>query len=63
MAEQGRIPDRTRAIREFLERKWAREIDYRLIKELWGFREKSHAVRFSYEWRDDSDPLVSLLRQ
>jgi nuclear transport factor 2 (NTF2) superfamily protein len=43
------------AIREFLERKWAREIDYRLIKELWGFRENRMAVRFSYEWRDDSD--------
>jgi uncharacterized protein len=38
----------------FLERKWAREIDYRLIKELWAFRENRIAVRFAYEWRDDS---------
>ncbi|MDE1170050.1 MAG: nuclear transport factor 2 family protein [Verrucomicrobium sp.] len=38
----------------FLKRKWARELDYRLIKELWGFRENRMAVRFSYEWRDDA---------
>jgi nuclear transport factor 2 (NTF2) superfamily protein len=36
----------------FLERKWARELDYRLIKELWAFRENRIAVRFAYEWRD-----------
>jgi len=41
-------------IRDFLRRKWAREFDYRLIKELWGFRENRMAVRFAYEWRDDS---------
>ena len=38
----------------FLKRKWARELDYRLIKELWAFREDRIAVRFQYEWRDDS---------
>lgn len=38
----------------FLARKWARELDYRLIKELWGFRDNRIAVRFAYEWRDDS---------
>jgi nuclear transport factor 2 (NTF2) superfamily protein len=38
----------------FLERKWARELDYRLIKELWAFTENRIAVRFAYEWRDDS---------
>jgi uncharacterized protein len=38
----------------FLKRKWNREIDYRLIKELWAFRENCIAVRFAYEWRDDS---------
>jgi uncharacterized protein len=38
----------------FLTRKWSRELDYRLIKELWGFRENRMAVRFAYEWRDDS---------
>ena len=42
------------AIITFLQRKWARELDYRLIKELWGFRENRMAVRFAYEWRDDS---------
>jgi nuclear transport factor 2 (NTF2) superfamily protein len=38
----------------FLKRKWARELEYRLIKELWGFRENRIAVRFAYEWHDDS---------
>ena len=42
------------AIAAFLNRKWSRELDYRLIKELWGFRENRMAVRFAYEWRDDS---------
>ena len=40
---------------DFLRRKWAREIDYRLIKELWTFDGARIAVRFAYEWRDDSD--------
>lgn len=40
------------AIRAFLARKWAREVDYRLKKELWGFRENRIAVRFEYEWHD-----------
>ena len=38
----------------FLERKWARELDYRLIKELWAFDGNRIAVRFAYEWHDDS---------
>ena len=41
-------------VREFLRRKWARELDYRLIKELWAFYGNRLAVRFSYEWHDDS---------
>ena len=41
-------------IEAFLTRKWARELDYRLIKEVWGFRLNRMAVRFAYEWRDDS---------
>jgi len=41
-------------IRQFLERKWARELDYRLIKELWAFGGNRIAVRFAYEWHDDS---------
>ena len=40
------------AIRAFLARKWAKELDYRLKKELWGFRENRIAVRFEYEWHD-----------
>ena len=38
----------------FLTRKWAKELDYRLIKELWAFHENRIAVRFAYEWHDDS---------
>ena len=39
-------------IETFLTRKWARELDYRLIKEVWGFRMNRMAVRFAYEWHD-----------
>ena len=42
------------AIEAFLTRKWQRERDYRLIKELWAFRDNRIAVRFAYEWHDDS---------
>jgi len=42
------------AIEAFLTRKWNRELDYRLIKELWAFHENRIAVRFAYEWHDDS---------
>jgi nuclear transport factor 2 (NTF2) superfamily protein len=38
----------------FLTRKWAKELDYRLIKELWTFTENRIAVRFAYEWHDDA---------
>lgn len=38
----------------FLTRKWARELDYRLIKEVWTWNDNRIAVRFAYEWRDDS---------
>ncbi len=41
-------------IRQFLSRKWVRELDYRLVKELWGFRNNRMAVRFQYEWHDDT---------
>ena len=41
-------------VRAFLARKWARELDYRLIKELWAFGDHRIAVRFAYEWHDDS---------
>ena len=39
---------------EFLTRKWQRELDYRLIKELWAFHDNRIAVRFQYEYHDDS---------
>ncbi len=42
------------AIEAFLNRKWNRELDYRLVKELWAFQDNRIAVRFAYEWRDDS---------
>lgn len=38
----------------FLTRKWAKELDYRLIKELWAFSDNRIAVRYAYEWHDDS---------
>jgi nuclear transport factor 2 (NTF2) superfamily protein len=42
------------AITHFLTRKWSRELDYRLIKELWAFSGNRIAVRFAYEWHDES---------
>ncbi|WP_454753383.1 nuclear transport factor 2 family protein [Cupriavidus necator] len=43
------------AIIEFLTRKWNKELEYRLIKELWAFEGNRIAVRFAYEWRDDAN--------
>ena len=40
---------------EFLEAKWKKELGYRLIKELWAFTDNRIAVRYAYEWHDDSD--------
>lgn len=40
------------AIKEFLRRKWAKELDYRLMKELWAYSDNRISVRFEYEWRD-----------
>ncbi|WP_299487393.1 nuclear transport factor 2 family protein [Acaryochloris sp. IP29b_bin.137] len=42
------------AIRDFLRRKWDKELDYRLVKELWAFGTNRIAVRFQYEWHDDA---------
>jgi uncharacterized protein len=59
-AEQSRWRNRSefpigrKEIVEFLQRKWAKELDYRLIKELWAFTENRIAVRYAYEWHDDS---------
>lgn len=41
-------------VREFLRRKWSKELEYRLIKEIWTYADNRIAVRFCYEWRDDS---------
>ena len=41
---------------EFLQRKWAREIEYRLIKEVWAYTDNRIAVRFAYEWKDETGP-------
>ncbi|MFA6086930.1 DUF1348 family protein [Mucilaginibacter sp.] len=41
-------------VKAFLTRKWEKELDYKLKKELWGFRENRMAVRFEYEWRDQT---------
>jgi nuclear transport factor 2 (NTF2) superfamily protein len=46
--------DGREAITAFLRRKWTKELDYRLKKTLWGFRENRIAVSFEYEWHDES---------
>ena len=51
---RAEFPRGRRAIVDFLSRKWAKELDYRLIKELWAFTGNRIAVRFAYEWHDDS---------
>jgi nuclear transport factor 2 (NTF2) superfamily protein len=51
---RAEFPRGREEVKRFLQRKWARELDYRLIKELWTFRDDRLAVRFAYEWRDDS---------
>jgi hypothetical protein len=51
---RAEFPTGREEIVAFLTRKWARELDYRLIKELWTFRENRIAVRFAYEYHDDS---------
>jgi uncharacterized protein len=51
---RAEFPSGRAEIEAFLQRKWARELDYRLIKELWTFSGDRIAVRFAYEWHDDS---------
>jgi nuclear transport factor 2 (NTF2) superfamily protein len=51
---RAEFPQGRTEIEALLQRKWAREIEYRLIKELWAFEENRIAVRFAYEWRDDA---------
>lgn len=51
---RAEFPVGREAVRQFLQRKWLKELDYRLIKELWAFTDARIAVRFAYEWHDDS---------
>jgi nuclear transport factor 2 (NTF2) superfamily protein len=51
---RAEFPRGREQVHAFLVRKWARELDYRLIKELWAFTDNRIAVRFAYEWHDDS---------
>jgi uncharacterized protein len=51
---RAEFPHGRQEIIQFLKRKWAKELDYRLIKELWAYTENRIAVRFAYEWHDDS---------
>ncbi len=50
---RAEFPVGREAVRQFLQRKWTKELDYRLIKELWAFTHSRIAVRFAYEWHDD----------
>ena len=52
---RAEFPKGREQIVEFLTRKWAKELDYRLIKELWAFDGKRIAVRFAYEWHDENN--------
>ncbi len=51
---RAEFPKGREEIVEFLSRKWAKELDYRLIKEIWAFDLNRIAVRFAYEWHDDA---------
>jgi uncharacterized protein len=51
---RAEFPEGRAQIEQFLTRKWDRERDYRLIKELWAFTDNRIAVRFAYEWHDDA---------
>jgi len=51
---RAEFPHGREQVHAFLQRKWARELDYRLIKELWATMDNRIAVRFAYEWHDDA---------
>ncbi|MDI4635307.1 nuclear transport factor 2 family protein [Pelomonas sp. V22] len=51
---RSEFPQGREQITQLLQRKWARELDYRLIKEIWAFSSHRIAVRFAYEWHDDA---------
>ncbi len=50
---RAEFPQGQAEVKEFLKRKWVRELDYRLIKEVWTFTGNRIAARFAYEWHDD----------
>lgn len=50
---RAEFPQGQAEVKEFLQRKWVRELDYRLIKEVWAFTGNRIAARFAYEWHDD----------
>ena len=54
LRNRAEFPVGREQVRQFLVRKWAKELDYRLIKELWATSGNRIAVRFAYEWHDDS---------
>ena len=51
---RAEFPNGREQVKEFLRRKWAKELEYRLIKELWAYTDNRIAVRFTYECHDDS---------
>jgi len=51
---RAEFPSGRQQVKEFLTRKWQKEQEYRLIKELWAFTDNRIAVRFAYEWHDDN---------
>jgi hypothetical protein len=51
---RAEFPTGREEVKAFLKSKWSRELEYRLIKELWAFEQNRIAVRFAYEWHDDS---------
>ncbi len=51
---RAEFPQGQAEVKEFLQRKWVRELDYRLIKEVWAFTGNRIAARFAYEWHDDA---------
>ena len=51
---RAEFPNGRQEIIQFLKRKWAKELNYRLFKEIWAYTENRIAVRFAYEWHDDS---------
>ncbi|MEM7431667.1 MAG: nuclear transport factor 2 family protein [Pseudomonadota bacterium] len=52
---RAEFPQGREEVKAFLYRKWERELDYRLIKELWAYSDNRLAVRFAYEWHDDTN--------